>query len=1253
MRSKPVARRLAQGSSDEGDSTSGGGETTAGADGDGVESAKMEETNLTRNTNGANAIYTHPDSGNDVPQDYTRSAKRKNSSSTSVMDRFSEYEKKKTRLSSAKDEERKSFWENEEQVDQNDYLEAPINYRSDRGTDKGESSSRGADTTVAAENSMDDVEIEENSDSNSFAYVHPASGHEISQDYSQPGITKRKHDFSPVMESFSNYEKKKTRLSSARDEERKSSWDYEEQSEQTDYSAMSNNYRMDYRNVEKSDSMLRSGDTSAAEGDGENADVDDDSLTRNGNGSGRVYVHSTSGQEVSQDYSLQSGTTKRKRSFSPVLDRFSNYEKKKSRSSSFMKDEDRRSSWDCEEQTGQTNYRNDYQETIKGQAWISPVPEVEVGGILPSGPQVRARKDIPRGARFGPFLGKWASEPFNPRYAWEVRVARSGVRGWLDASHEASNWLKYVRSSPNPHAANMRHVLIGGQVLYETVRDITAGEELFLGLREPLQLQDMLGENTTGDRCDRETASQHSGTVDEDREEEEDGETRCPDCDKPFQDIEQLDKHLVSCHKYPKDQHRCENCPRAYAWRSLLVRHRAIAHGDLRKYPCENCPKVFTDPSNLQRHIRSHHVGARSHACAECGKTFGSSSGLKQHTHIHSSFKPFQCEVCFKAYTQFSNLCRHKRMHADCRTQNKCDKCCQSFSTLTSLSKHKRFCDSTTPASLPRAMPQLPTSAPNPFLVYPRPPVSLPGGLPFYSSALMGPYPGIFPNAPNFLGTPLLFPPKIEEAEKGRVSPKKDRFTPPRVLPQHMKVSPSTAEEATSTFRPSPARPPVQPTPESDDSTAKDKDRDSCKIKVKKEDPEQETTDQPLDLSVRTRKTAAPGTSGLKCKSPPRTPTPPEDVPPIPSSPKMEAEESARIDMDGKNEALSPRSRTSFPTEQPTTNCQPHMAYPRPIHPVFLEAMYRTPTSSFPGFPGGPLPPPPPPPGGTGAENRLLPPLQPFGPPRGLPFLGTLMNGLSGARPGGGFDLLARPPLGAFPGVKPFQDAVMSSHPHPHHHHHHHHHHHPHGKMKDRYSCKFCGKVFPRSANLTRHLRTHTGEQPYKCKYCERSFSISSNLQRHVRNIHDKQRPFKCPMCERCFGQQTNLDRHLKKHEADDGSGVVSVADSPGSSNENEREDSCFDEIRSFMGKVTYGGEVAYALKLHRAKLHGMHESKIEADYDMDEDYEEGVSPLEEAEGLSPMDVKESPSPQYDLKLRDKQQLLNNNTAEPVIEIST
>ena len=85
---------------------------------------------------------------------------------------------------------------------------------------------------------------------------------------------------------------------------------------------------------------------------------------------------------------------------------------------------------------------------------------------------------------------------------------------------------------------------------------------------------------------------------------------------------------------------------------------------------------------------------------------------------------------------------------------------------------------------------------------------------------------------------------------------------------------------------------------------------------------------------------------------------------------------------------------------------------------------------------------------------------------------------------------------------------------------------------RDRYRCKFCFKNFPRSANLTRHLRTHTGEQPYKCKHCERSFSISSNLQRHIKNIHCKEKSIKCSLCDCCFNHQTDLDRHIMNHES-------------------------------------------------------------------------------------------------------------------------
>lgn len=54
------------------------------------------------------------------------------------------------------------------------------------------------------------------------------------------------------------------------------------------------------------------------------------------------------------------------------------------------------------------------------------------------------------------------------------------------------------------------------QMVYEAVRDIAAGEELLLGVREPLQLQDMLGENTTEDRSDRETGEYRRATTRDD-----------------------------------------------------------------------------------------------------------------------------------------------------------------------------------------------------------------------------------------------------------------------------------------------------------------------------------------------------------------------------------------------------------------------------------------------------------------------------------------------------------------------------------------------------------------------------------------------------------------------------------------------------------------------------------------------------------------------------------------------------------------
>jgi [histone H3]-lysine9 N-methyltransferase (ecotropic virus integration site 1 protein) len=177
--------------------------------------------------------------------------------------------------------------------------------------------------------------------------------------------------------------------------------------------------------------------------------------------------------------------------------------------------------------------------------------------------------------------------------------------------------------------------------------------------------------------------------------------------------------------------------------------------------------------------------------------------------------KPFQCEVCFKAYTQFSNLCRHKRMHADCRMQIKCNKCGQSFSTVTSLSKHKRFCDSTGSGassqqsaqsqSSQQQIPSAMTTPPNPYLMLRNHPSFFPPGFsPF--PGLQGIFPASSAQAPHF---PLLFPKHSFDMPSMDVA---DRKTPTKLgmSQSHSngrKLSPSQADEASSNAKPSPARP--------------------------------------------------------------------------------------------------------------------------------------------------------------------------------------------------------------------------------------------------------------------------------------------------------------------------------------------------------------------------------------------------------------------------------------------------------------
>ena len=63
--------------------------------------------------------------------------------------------------------------------------------------------------------------------------------------------------------------------------------------------------------------------------------------------------------------------------------------------------------------------------------------------------------------------------------------------------------------------------------------------------------------------------------------------------------VHRLDDHMVESHGHKPSQFRCEHCPKSFAWRPNLLKHKMV-HGEYRRFPCEICDKVFTDPSNLQ-----------------------------------------------------------------------------------------------------------------------------------------------------------------------------------------------------------------------------------------------------------------------------------------------------------------------------------------------------------------------------------------------------------------------------------------------------------------------------------------------------------------------------------------------------------------------------------------------------------------------------------------------------------------------------
>lgn len=113
-----------------------------------------------------------------------------------------------------------------------------------------------------------------------------------------------------------------------------------------------------------------------------------------------------------------------------------------------------------------------------------------------------------------------------------------------------------------------------------------------------------------------------------------------------------------------------------------------------RPFECNVCHKLFSEANTLEQHKRTH-TKEKPYLCTfpGCGKAFAVASSLTIHRRTHTGEKPFVCSYpgCGRAFPESSNLTKHMRTHTGERPFA-CGfaGCRKNFSRPDQLSRHEK-----------------------------------------------------------------------------------------------------------------------------------------------------------------------------------------------------------------------------------------------------------------------------------------------------------------------------------------------------------------------------------------------------------------------------------------------------------------------------------------------------------------------------------------------------------------------------------